>query len=74
MVNIKSVQLDEGLDEVQSVERVWFRNLLIQGLKVGHMLKMPYVTIITCNLEISFLFFLVGFSLIQLILLSVGKV
>ena len=35
VVNIKSVHLDEILDEVQKVERVWFENLLIEGLKVG---------------------------------------
>jgi hypothetical protein len=35
VVNSKGVQLDEVLDEVQRVGRVWFKNLLIQGLKVG---------------------------------------
>jgi hypothetical protein len=59
LVFTKVVHLDEVLDEVQRVQRVWFKNLLIQGLKVGKMLKFAQVTIITCNLEISFLFFLV---------------
>jgi hypothetical protein len=38
VVNIKSVEVDEVLDEVQRVGVVWFRNLLIQGLKVGVMI------------------------------------
>jgi hypothetical protein len=35
VVNIKSVHFDEVLDEVQRVVRVWFKNLLIEELKVG---------------------------------------
>jgi hypothetical protein len=35
VVNIKSVHLDEVLDEVQRVGRVWFENFLIEELKVG---------------------------------------
>jgi hypothetical protein len=35
VVNIKSVHLDEVLDEVQRIVRVWFKNLLLKGLKVG---------------------------------------
>jgi hypothetical protein len=48
VVNTKLVHLDEVLDEVQRVVRVWFKNLLIQGLKVGTILKRAQVTIITC--------------------------
>jgi hypothetical protein len=55
VVNTKVVYLVEVLDEVQRVGRIWFKNLLIKGLKVGHMLKMAQVTIITCNLQFSFL-------------------
>ena len=62
VVNTKVVHLDEVLDEVQRVGRVWFKNLLIQGLKVGTRLKLSNVTIITCDLEISFLFFFLYFS------------
>ena len=51
MVNIKVVHLDEVLDEVQRVGVVWFRKLLIQGLKVGVMIKMAEVTIISCELK-----------------------
>ena len=40
------------LDEVQRVGVVWFRKLLIQGLKVGVMVKMAEVTIISCELQI----------------------
>ena len=36
----KVVHLDEVLDEVQRVGVVWFKKLLIQGLKVGKMSKM----------------------------------
>jgi hypothetical protein len=35
VVNIKVAHLDEVLDEVQIVVRVWFKNLLLKGLKVG---------------------------------------
>jgi hypothetical protein len=35
VVNTKNVHLDEVLDEVQRVVRVWFKNLLIEELKVG---------------------------------------
>ena len=49
MVNIKVVHIDEVLDEVQRVGVVWFRKLLIQGLKVGVMVKMAEVTIISCD-------------------------
>ena len=35
VVNIKVAHLDEVLDEVQRVVRVWFKNLLIEELKVG---------------------------------------
>ena len=52
MVNIKVVHLDEVLDEVQSVGVVWFRKLLIQGLKVGVMRKNGRLTIISCELQI----------------------
>jgi hypothetical protein len=51
----ENVHLYEVLDEVQRVVRVWFKNLLIKGLKAGKMLKMAHVTIITCNLEFVFL-------------------
>ncbi len=53
MVNIKVVHLDEVLDEVQRVGVVWFRKLLIQGLKVGVMIKMAEVTIISCEPKID---------------------
>ena len=53
MVNIKRVHLDEVLDEVQRVVRVWFENLLIQGLKEGKMLKIAQVTIILCELILN---------------------
>ena len=49
VVNTKVVHLDEVLDGVQRVGRVWFKNLLIKGLKVGYTIKMAHVTIITCN-------------------------
>ena len=49
VVNIKVAHLDEVLDEVQRVGRVWFENLLIKGLKVGKILKGSKVTIITCH-------------------------
>jgi hypothetical protein len=49
VVNTKVAHLDEVLDEVQIVVRVWFENLLIQGLKVGKILKVSHVTIITFN-------------------------
>ena len=55
MVLTKVVHLDEVLDEVQRVGRVWFENLLIKGLKVGKILKMSHVTIITCHMQFSFL-------------------
>ena len=55
VVNTKVAHLDEVLDEVQRVVRVWFKNLLIQGLKVGMLLKMAQVTIITCHMQFSFL-------------------
>jgi hypothetical protein len=55
LVFTKVVHLDEVLDEVQRVQRVWFKNLLIQGLKVGKMLKVSHVTIITCHLILIFL-------------------
>jgi hypothetical protein len=55
VVNTKVIHLDEVLDEVQRVGRVWFKNFLIQGLKVGMLLKLSHVTIITCNMQISFL-------------------
>ena len=35
VVNIKVAHLDEVLDEVQRVVRVWFKKLLLKGLKVG---------------------------------------
>jgi hypothetical protein len=35
VVNTKVVHLDEVLDKVQRVGVVWFKNLLIPGLKVG---------------------------------------
>ena len=50
VVNIKSVHLDEVLDEVQKVERVWFENLLIKRLKVGMILKLSILTISVCKL------------------------
>jgi hypothetical protein len=49
VVSSKVVHLDGVLDEVQRFGKVWFRKLLIKGLKVGKMLKMAYVTIITCT-------------------------
>jgi hypothetical protein len=49
VVNTKVVHTDEVLDEVQRVGRVWFEKLLIKGLKVGMLLKMSHVTIITCH-------------------------
>jgi hypothetical protein len=55
VVNTKVVHLDEVLDEVPRVGRVWFKNLLIKWLKVGIRLKMSHVTIITCNLVLIFL-------------------
>jgi hypothetical protein len=54
VVNIKVAHLDEVLDEVQRVGRVWFKNFLIQGLKVGMLLKMAQVTIITCHMVFDF--------------------
>jgi hypothetical protein len=54
VINIKNVHLDVVLDEVQRVVRVWFKNLLIQGLKVGMLLKMAQVTIITCHMVFDF--------------------
>jgi hypothetical protein len=54
VVNTKVVHLDEVLDEVQRVGRVWFKNFLIQGLKVGMLLKMAQVTIITCHMVFDF--------------------
>jgi hypothetical protein len=61
VVNTKNVHLDEVLDEVQRVERVWFENFLIQGLKVGMRLKMANLTITSYTLGFSFSFY---FSLI----------
>jgi hypothetical protein len=49
VVNIKVAHLDEVLDEVERVGRVWFKNCLIKGLKVGKILKRSKVTIITCH-------------------------
>ena len=63
VVNIKVAHLDEVLDEVQRVVRVWFKNLLIKGLKVGMLLKKSHVTIISCELGISFIFVLIWFFL-----------
>jgi hypothetical protein len=59
LVFTKVVPLDEVLDEVQRVGRVWFKNCLIQGLKVGILLKMSHMTIILCDL--LFLFLLICF-------------
>jgi hypothetical protein len=50
VVNTKVVHLDEVLDEVQRVERVWFENLPIKGLKVGMILKLSILTISVCKL------------------------
>jgi hypothetical protein len=50
----KVVHLDEVLDEVQRVGIFWFKNPLIQRLKVGKILKMAQVTIITCHLILIF--------------------
>jgi hypothetical protein len=55
VVNCKSVQLNEVLDEVQSVGRVWFKNILIQGLKGSIRLKMSHMTIIICKLIMLFI-------------------
>jgi hypothetical protein len=55
VVNIKSVHLDVVLDEVQRVGRVWFENFLIEGLKVGMIIKRSKVTIITCTWFLIFL-------------------
>ena len=49
MALTKVVHLDEVLDEVQRVGIVWFTNLLIQRLKVGIMIKMADLTIISCE-------------------------
>jgi hypothetical protein len=54
VVNTKVVHLDEVLDEGQRVVRVWFENLLIQGLKVGKMVRKSQVTIITCEWNLNF--------------------
>jgi hypothetical protein len=54
VVNNKVVHTDEVLDEVQRVGRVWFEKLLIKGLKVGMLLKMSHVTIITCHKVFDF--------------------
>ena len=54
VVNTKNVHLDEVLDEVQRVGRVWFENFLIEGLKVGKILKRSKVTIIICKLHLQF--------------------
>jgi hypothetical protein len=48
----KVVHLDVILDEVRRVGMVWFKNLLIQRLKVGVMLKMAVLTIILCELKL----------------------
>jgi hypothetical protein len=74
VVNTKVVHLDEVLDEVQIVVRVWYKNLLREGLKVGYTLKMAHMTIITCNLEFAFLSFSIWFFLTQMMLLSVEMV
>ena len=74
VVNTKNVHLDEVLDEVQRVGRVWFENFLIEGLKVGKILKRSKVTIITCELEIAFIFILIWFFLIPLMWLSVKMI
>ena len=50
VVNTKNVHLDVFLDEGQRVERVWFENLLIKGLKVGMILKLSILTISVCKL------------------------
>ncbi len=57
-VNTKNVHLDDVLDEVQRVVRVWFKNLRIKGLKVGMLLKMAQVTIITCHMFFFIFIFL----------------
>jgi hypothetical protein len=54
LVNTKSIHLDVLLDEVERIGRVWFKVCLIQGLKVGKMLKMAQVTIIICHLNLNF--------------------
>jgi hypothetical protein len=50
VVNIKVAHLDEVLDEVQRVVRVWFKNILLKGLKVGKILKLSILTISACEL------------------------
>jgi hypothetical protein len=54
VVNTKVVHLEEVLDNVQRVVRVWFENLLIKGLEVGKILKRAQVTIITCERDLIF--------------------
>ena len=49
VVNTQSVHLYVLLDEVERIGKVWLKNLLIQGLKVGMMLKISVLTIITCD-------------------------
>jgi hypothetical protein len=50
VVNTKVVHLDEVLDKVPRVGRVWFKNFLIKGLKVGMILKLSILTISVCKL------------------------
>ena len=52
MVLTKIVHLEEFLDEVQRVVRVWFKICLILELKVGIRIKMADLTIILCELNL----------------------
>ena len=52
MVLTKVVHLEEFLDEVQRVVRVWFKICLIMELKVGTRIKMADLTIILCELNL----------------------
>ena len=54
LVNTKSVHLDVVLDEEKIVGRVWFKICLIQRLKVGNMLIVADLAIITCHLNLKF--------------------
>ncbi len=54
VIFIKSVHLDVLLDEVERFGKVWFKICLIQGLKVGNIIIVADLTIITCHLNLNF--------------------
>jgi hypothetical protein len=54
MVNMKVVDLDLVLDDMVIVDQVWFRKELNQRAKEGIMLKFTQMTIITCEMVLSF--------------------